>query len=121
MVRTHYGQLTLYIPANWSLQLTFLNEEGIQHNAVLIQPNVTSPTADPIQDETVLAEIPHDAFAGGFIATGQSGSAVVRNLAPATYWVACAIAFPVPHAEEGMWVTLVVSNSVPTPYYTIAG
>jgi sulfocyanin len=82
---THYGQLTVYVPANWTLRLTFVNEEGIQHNAVLIQPNVTSPTADPIQDGAVLAQIPRDAFAGGFMATGESGSAVVRNLAPGTY------------------------------------
>jgi sulfocyanin len=116
---TQYGHLVVYLPSNWTLSLVFINREGITHNAVLIKPDVQVPTFDLASDGIVLAQIPQNALAGKFLVSGQSGSAVIADLSPGTYWVACAMSFPTPHAESGMWVTLEVSDDVASPYYVL--
>jgi sulfocyanin len=115
---TRFGHLVIYVPANWSLHLVFINREGFPHSAVLMKANAPSPTM--IESSTsVLAQIPTDAINGGFLLNGGSGSAVVNGLAPGKYWVACAFNYPVPHVEEGMWVVVEVSSQVSTPYFVI--
>jgi sulfocyanin len=115
---TEFGRMVIYIPANSSIRLVFQNQEGFPHSAVLMQANVPSPTI--IQPTSnVIAQIPHDALNGGFLVNGESGSVTVKDLAPGKYWVACAFDYPVPHAEEGMWVVLIVTTQVSTPYFVI--
>jgi len=116
---TQYGHMVVYVPENWTLNLVFINQEGITHNAVLIKPDVPIPTFDLANDGTIIAQIPENAMNGEFLVSGQSGSAVITNLSPGTYWIACAMAFPTPHAESGMWIVLQVSATVATPYYTV--
>jgi sulfocyanin len=116
---TQYGHMVVYVPANWTIDLVFTNQEGITHNAVLIKPDVPIPTYDLANDGTIIAQIPENAIDGNFLVSGQSGSVLVTNLLPGTYWIACAMTFPTPHAESGMWIILQVSTSITTPYYTV--
>jgi sulfocyanin len=116
---THNGQMVVYVPANWNLRLVFINKEGTTHNAVFLRPYATAPI-NLTEDGTVLAQIPSDAMQGGFLVSGSSGFVIVRSLTPGTYWVACALTYPTPHAEEGMWIVVKVSTDVTVPYYTIA-
>jgi len=115
---TRFGQLVIYVPANWTIHLVFVNREGFPHSAVLMEANAPSPTTiDPTAN--ILGQIPHDAITGGFLLNGESGSMTVGDLAPGRYWVVCAFNYPVPHAEEGMWVEVEVSNQVNAPYFAI--
>ena len=115
---TRFGHLVIYVPANWTIHLVFINREGFPHSAVLMQANAPSPTM--IEPSTsIIAQIPADAINGGFLLNGGSGSVVVSGLASGKYWVACAFNYPVPHVEEGMWVVVEVSSQVNTPYFVI--
>jgi sulfocyanin len=115
---TRFGHMVIYVPANWSLRLVFQNREGFPHSAVLMQANAPSPIIiEPTSN--IIAQIPHDAINGGFLLNGESGSVTVNDLAPGKYWVVCAFNYPVPHAEEGMWVVLIVTSQVSTPYFVI--
>ncbi|MGP8068694.1 MAG: sulfocyanin-like copper-binding protein [Candidatus Bathyarchaeia archaeon] len=115
---TRFGHLVIYVPANWTIHLVFINREGFPHSAVLMQANAPSPTM--IEPSTsVIAQIPTDAISGGFLLNGESGSVVVSGLASGKYWVACAFNYPVPHVEEGMWVVVEVSSQVNSPYFVI--
>ena len=115
---TRFGRLVIYIPVNSTLQLTFQNREGFPHSAVLMNATEISPAV--IQPSSnIIAQIPRGAVNGGFLLNGESGSVKVSGLAPGKYWVVCAFNYPVPHAEEGMWVVLFVTSMVSTPYYVI--
>ena len=115
---TRFGHMVIYVPANWSMRLVFQNREGFPHSAVLMQANAPSPTIiEPTSG--IIAQIPHDAINGGFLLNGESGLAIANNLAPGKYWVVCAFNYPVPHAEEGMWVVLYVTSQITTPYFVI--
>jgi len=115
---TRFGRMVIYIPANWTVTLVFINREGFPHSAVLMQ--ATGPTPTIIEPSAqILAQIPHDAVNGGFMLQNESGSVTVRNIAVGQYWIVCAFNYPVPHAEEGMWVTLEVTNQINVPYYEI--
>ena len=115
---TSFGQMVVYVPANWNLHLVFQNREGFPHSAVLMTANALSPTViEP--SSGIIAQIPHDAVYGGFLLNGESGSVTVNDLAAGKYWIVCAFNYPVPHAEEGMWVVLIVSSEVSTPYFVI--
>ena len=115
---TRFGHLVIYVPANWTIHLVFVNREGFPHSAVLMQANAPSPTI--IEPSTnIIAQIPTDAMSGGFLLNGESGSVVVSGLASGKYWVVCAFNYPVPHVEEGMWVVVEVSSQVNTPYFVI--
>jgi sulfocyanin len=115
---TRFGHLVIYVPANWTIHLVFVNKEGFPHSAVLMKANAPSPTLiEP--SPSIIAQIPTDAISGGFLLNGGSGSMVVGGLAPGKYWVVCAFNYPVPHVEEGMWVVVEVSSHVNTPYFVI--
>jgi len=115
---TRFGHLVIYVPANWTIHLFFQNREGFPHSAVLLSANTPSPTIiEP--SSNIIAQIPNDAVNGGFLLNGESGSATVNNLAPGKYWIACAFDYPIPHVMEGMWVVLIVTAQVSTPYYVI--
>ena len=115
---TRFGHMVIYVPANWTIHLFFQNREGFPHSAVLLPADAPSPTIiEPSQ--TIIAQIPHDAINGGFLINGESGSATVNGLSAGKYWIACAFNYPVPHVEEGMWVLLIVTGQVSTPYFEI--
>ena len=115
---TRFGHLVIYVPVNSSITLTFQNREGFPHSAVLMTAGETSPTIiEP--SANIIAQIPPDAVDGSFLLNGESGSVTVHGLTPGKYWIVCAFGYPVPHAEEGMWVTLYVTTQAPTPYAVI--
>jgi sulfocyanin len=115
---TRFGRMVIYVPTNWTVRLVFINREGFPHSAVLMEATGTSPiTIDP--SAHILAQIPSDAVDGGFVLQNETGSATINRIPPGNYWIVCAFQYPVPHAEEGMWVTLEVTNQVTTPYYVI--
>jgi sulfocyanin len=115
---TAMGRMVIYVPANWTVHLVFVNREGFPHSAVLMEATSVSPvTIDP--SDHILAQIPKDAVDGGFLLQNESGAATINKIPAGNYWIACAFQYPVPHAEEGMWITLEVSNQVSTPYYVI--
>ena len=115
---THSGHLVIYVPANWTIHLVFQNREGFPHSAVLLAADAPSPTMiEP--SPNIIAEIPHNAVNGAFLLNGESGSATVGNLPAGRYWIACAFNYPVPHAEEGMWVVVIVTSQVATPYFIV--
>ena len=115
---TRFGHMIIYVPTNWTIHLSFQNREGFPHSAVLLPANAPSPTIiEPSQN--VIAQIPHDAIDGGFLVNGETGSAIVNDLPAGNYWIACAFNYPVPHVEEGMWVLLIVTSQVSTPYFEI--
>lgn len=115
---TSFGHLVIYVPANCTIRLLFQNQEGFPHSAVLLTANTPSPTIiEP--SSNIIAQIPNDAVNGGFLLKGEAGSVTVNNLAPGKYWIACAFEYPIPHVMEGMWVVLIVTNQVSTPYYEI--
>jgi len=115
---TRFGHMVIYVPANWTIRLVFQNREGFPHSAVLMSANAPSPTIiEP--SSNIIAQIPHDAVKGGFLLNGESGAVTVNDLAAGKYWIVCAFGYPVPHAEEGMWVILMVTSEVSTPYYVI--
>ena len=115
---TRFGRMVIFIPANWTMKLVFINREGFPHSAVLME--ATGPAPAVIEPSAhILAEIPHDAVDGGFLLQNESGSVTVSNISAGTYWIVCAFNYPVPHAEEGMWITLEVTNQISAPYYEI--
>jgi sulfocyanin len=115
---TRFGHMVLYVPANWTIHLTFQNQEGFPHSAVLVSANEASPVIIEATSN-ILAQIPHDAINGGFLLNGESGSVTVHDLPTGRYWVVCAFNYPLPHVEEGMWVVLEASNQISTPYVVI--
>jgi len=115
---TRFGQMVIYVPANWTVKLSFINSEGFPHSAVIMEASGPSPTIIA-PSPNVLAQIPPDAVNGGFMLENGSGSATVSNISAGNYWIVCAFNYPIPHAEEGMWVSLEVSNQVSAPYYEI--
>jgi sulfocyanin len=115
---TRFGRMVIYVPANWTVELVFINHEGFPHSAVLMEATGPTPTIiDP--SAHILAQIPHDAVNGGFMLQNESESVTVSNISAGKYWIVCAFNYPVPHAEEGMWVTLEITNQVSAPYYEI--
>ncbi|HUK51093.1 MAG TPA: sulfocyanin-like copper-binding protein [Terriglobales bacterium] len=115
---TRMGQMVIYVPANWTVRLVFVNREGFPHSAVLMEATGASPITIDSSDH-ILAQIPKDALNGGFLLQNETGSATINNISPGNYWIVCAFQYPVPHAEEGMWVTLEVTNQTTTPYYVV--
>ena len=115
---TRFGHMVIYMPTNWTVHLVFQNREGFPHSTVLMAANAPSPSIiEP--SSKIIAQIPPGAINGGFLVNGESGSAVINNLAAGKYWIVCAFNYPVPHVEEGMWVVLIVTSEASTPYFVI--
>jgi len=114
---TRFGSMIIYVPVNWTIRLVFVNREGFPHSAVLMVADAPSPIVTSTSN--ILGQIPRDAINGGFLLNGESGSLTVSNLPSGRYWIVCAFDYPVPHAEEGMWVVVEVTNEAHTPYFVI--
>jgi sulfocyanin len=113
---TSFGQMVIYIPAGYSIEVTFINQESLQHNLVLVMNDTPTPNAaDLASDGKLLMFVgtSSSAYTIQGLSSGQSATEVYGPLQVGTYWLACGISG---HAESGMWVDLVVSNNVTTPY-----
>jgi sulfocyanin len=115
---TSDGQLKIYIPAGWTLIITFINQESIPHNVVIVQNDTATPnSADVGSDGNLLAFIgtTSSSYTSQGISSGQSASGSV-TLSAGYYWLCCGI---LTHAESGMWAVIISSTSVTTPYAII--
>ncbi|AWR99106.1 sulfocyanin [Metallosphaera hakonensis] len=113
---TSFGQMTIYVPAGYSLELKFTNQESLQHNLLLVMNDTPTPNAaDLSSDGKILLFVgtSSSAYTIQGISSGQTAVGVYGPINPGTYWLACGISG---HAESGMWVNLVVSQNVTTPY-----
>jgi sulfocyanin len=115
---TNFGHLQIYIPANWTLIITFINQESIPHNVVIVQNDTAAPNAEDVgSDGKILAFIgtTSSSYTNHGISSGQSASGSV-TLPAGYYWLCCGI---LTHAESGMWAVIISSTSVTTPYAII--
>ncbi|PVU69431.1 sulfocyanin [Sulfolobus sp. SCGC AB-777_L09] len=115
---TSSGQLHIYIPAGWTLIITFINQESIPHNVVIVQNDTATPNAADVgSDGKLLAFVgtTSSSYTSQGISSGQSASGSV-TLPAGYYWLCCGI---LTHAESGMWAVIISSTSVTTPYAII--
>ncbi|MCG3108986.1 hypothetical protein L3N51_01276 [Metallosphaera sp. J1] len=113
---TSFGQMTIYVPAGYNLEVKFTNQESLQHNLILVMNNTATPNAaDLASDGKILLYVgtTSSAYTLQGLSSGQTAVGVYGPIAPGTYWLACGISG---HAESGMWVNLVASQNVTTPY-----
>ncbi|BBG24784.1 sulfocyanin-like copper-binding protein [Sulfuracidifex tepidarius] len=113
---TSNGQLHVYIPAGWTVLVTYTNQEGLSHNFLIVSNNTATPGDDVGQDGTIKLYVGttpstylDNGINGGASATGSV------SLPAGIYWFCCGIEG---HAAAGMWGVIVSSSSVTTPYYT---
>ncbi|BFH73123.1 sulfocyanin [Sulfurisphaera javensis] len=117
---TDFGSMVIYVPAGWNLYITFINQESLPHNLNLIANDTATPNSPNIaSDGKILLTIGASSsdYETTGIMSGQSASGLYTDIQPGIYWLACGIAG---HAESGMWVVLVASSNVTTPYVVIS-
>ncbi len=116
---TSYGQMKIYVPAGWNVMVILTNDQPIPHNANIVLNDTPTPNSPNItQDGKILLYVgdnPSDYNSNGVPSQGTA-SGILTNIQPGYYWIACGI---YSHAESGMWVDLIVSNSVSVPYSII--
>ncbi|MEM0194125.1 MAG: sulfocyanin-like copper-binding protein [Metallosphaera sp.] len=114
---TSDGQLHFYIPAGWTVLVYFTNQEGLEHNFLIVQNTTATPGDDVGQDGTIVlaAGTTTSNYLNQGISSGQTASAST-TLPAGIYWFACGISG---HAAAGMWGVIVSSSSISTPYYVI--
>jgi sulfocyanin len=116
---TNFGHMIIYVPAGSNLNLTFINQQSIPHNLVLVQNTTAVPDSPDIsRDGKILLEVgtsmSNYQYSGP--SGGQSASGVYDSIPAGVYWLACGIAG---HAQSGMWVDLVASQNVSSPYVVV--
>ncbi len=113
---TSDGQLHVYIPAGWTVYVTYTNQEGLEHNFLIVQNTTATPTDDVGQDGKILLYV--GTTSSTYLDNGINGGASATgsvSLPAGIYWFCCGIEG---HAAAGMWGVIVSSSSVSTPYYT---
>ncbi|WP_221290549.1 sulfocyanin [Stygiolobus caldivivus] len=112
---TSFGSMVIYVPAGSNLQITFINQESLPHNLNLVQNTTASPTSNLGDDGKILLTIGASSsdYTVNGIVNGQSATGTFSDIPAGTYWLACGITG---HAESGMWVVLIASPNVSTPY-----
>jgi sulfocyanin len=106
------GGIGIYIPAGWGLDVTFTNSHIIPHNIAIVRNSTTAPQSRDIgSDGTIIASQPPTYTSG--IPSGATVTLSVHSLSEGIYWIACGVPG---HASAGMWIILVVSPNVSTPY-----
>ncbi len=106
------GGIEIYIPAGWGLEITFTNSHTIPHNIAIVKNNTAVPQSRDIgSDGTIIASQPPTYTSG--IPSGYTVALSISSLPEGIYWIACGIPG---HALAGMWIILVASPNVSTPY-----
>ncbi|MEM3204009.1 MAG: sulfocyanin [Saccharolobus sp.] len=117
---TSNGQLVIYIPAGWSIYVTFINQQSLPHNLILLQNTTATPNnADVSQFGKILYIVGATTsnYQSTGISSGASDSGLWGPINAGVYMLVCGI---LGHAESGMWAVLVASSNVSTPYATIS-
>lgn len=113
---TSNGQLQIYIPAGWSVYVTFVNEQSLPHNLALLQNDTQTPNNPDIEQFGKILYIigaTTSNYQTAGISSGQSVSGLWGPLSPGIYMLVCGI---LGHTSSGMWAVVVVSSNVSTPY-----
>jgi sulfocyanin len=116
---TSFGSMVIYVPSGSNLQITYINQESLPHNLNLVKNTTATPTSNIADDGNILLTIgasSSDYTVNGLL-NGQSATGTFNDIPTGTYWLACGI---IGHAESGMWVVLVASPNVTTPYVVIS-
>lgn len=117
---TSYGSMKIYIPAGWNVMVILTNDQSIPHNANLITNDTPIPNSPNISaDGKILLYVgdsPSSYMYSG-VQPGHTASGTLTNIQPGYYWIACE--FP-GHAENGMWIDLVVSSKIYVPYEIVS-
>ncbi|BFI75630.1 sulfocyanin [Sulfurisphaera ohwakuensis] len=117
---TDFGAMVIYVPAGWNLYITFINQQSLPHNLNLVANDTSTPnSANIAADGKILLTIGASSsdYQTTGIMSGQSASGLYTDIPAGIYWLCCGIAG---HAESGMWVVLVASPNVTTPYVIIS-
>lgn len=106
------GNLAIYIPAGWGIEITYTNSHTIPHSIALVRNNTVTPQSSNIgSDGTVIASQPEQYSSG--ISPGSTVKLIQTSVQEGVYWIACGVPG---HARAGMWIVLVSSSNVSIPY-----
>ncbi|GAY26122.1 sulfocyanin [Desulfurococcaceae archaeon AG1] len=116
------GKLVIYIPAEWSLVVKYINEDDLPHSVGIIANNTPTPrSADPTKDGKLIAWAPDGKLGiSGYkegIGQGETTVMIATSIPKGVYWIACGVPG---HAMSGQWIALVSSDTVTEPYYITA-
>jgi sulfocyanin len=116
---TSDGSMIIYVPVGSNLNITFINQQSLPHNLNLVLNNTVSPNnADIGQNGKILFQLGANMsnYQYNGLMSGQSANGVYSSIQQGYYWLCCGIDT---HAESGMWVVVVASLSVSTPYVVV--
>jgi sulfocyanin len=117
--KTTNGNLIIYVPNGFQLNIKYINYQSLTHNVVIIKNSTAGPftQTDVSKIGQIIAIVGADQnnylFQGP--TNGQSATGVTPPLQSGIYIIACGISG---HAASGMWAVLVVGN-VQEPYAII--
>jgi len=118
---TSYGAMTIYLPATAYIHANMTNYEVKPHTLKVELPYASDWARGPIWAHTsvhvkkvINSTGTIDPIWYGNVA--HSRSIWWNDTAPGNYWIVCGLTT---HAEAGMYVFVIVSSHVTTPYYTI--
>ncbi|AHC51940.1 quinol oxidase-2, sulfocyanin (blue copper protein), (soxE) [Sulfolobus acidocaldarius SUSAZ] len=116
---TSDGSLKIYVPAGWNVMVILKNTESLPHNANIVQNNTPIPNSINISSDgkiiLYVGDGPSNYYNSG-VSSGNEASGMLENIPAGYYWIACGIQG---HAKNGMWVDLIVSSTISTPYAVI--
>ncbi len=118
---TSYGAMTIYLPAHADIHANMTNFEVKVHTLKVELPYSSQWSRGPIWAHTSVHVKKIINSTGGILPiwygnTAHSKAIWWNNTLPDNYWIVCGLTT---HAEAGMYVFVVVSSHVTTPYYTI--
>ncbi len=96
------------------------NTESLPHNANIVQNNTPIPNSINISSDgkiiLYVGDGPSNYYSSG-VSSGNEASGMLENIPAGYYWIACGLPG---HAKNGMWVDLIVSSTISTPYAIIS-
>lgn len=106
------GSLSIYIPAGWGINVTFINSNAARHSIAVIRNSTATPQSSDIAlDGVVIVSQPPQYSVG--IPSGSTAQLIVDSVPEGVYWIACGVPG---HARAGMWIILVSTPNVSIPY-----
>ncbi|BDC17774.1 sulfocyanin-like copper-binding protein [Acidianus sp. HS-5] len=114
---TSGGELHLYIPAGWTVDVVYTNYEPIDHNFIIVKNSTATPSCSiiPAKEILLFAGVTSSDYFDSGVSSGGSATGSI-TLSPGYYWFACGYE---DHAESGMWGVIECSSSITQPYYEV--